>query len=295
MHEVVNIAAGFAGRIDGLNIVDAVEADIDFIKKASAMFPVLLLPGQNLTQQQQLDFAAKFGPIDHNKVALNTYSPGARSEFIEISNVGDESSTAEQVERRRLMDLGNRLWHTDSSYKEIPCHLSMLYGIKVTEKGGETQFVDLRAAYDALPEEMRTLIDGLAAAHSGMHARIALGFDRWSDIERQALAQDFPHPIVRTLPESGRKTLYLSSHASHIVGMPVPEGRILLQELTELATASANIYTHRWQPNDLVIWDNRCTMHRLRRYDVETAERVLRRVSTLDVAFSSRPAEPAID
>jgi alpha-ketoglutarate-dependent 2,4-dichlorophenoxyacetate dioxygenase len=274
---------GFAARLEGIQAAGASDADIATIKAALLDYPVLVLPGQTLGAEEQIAFGARFGPLETNEIAGQGYSPGIRKEMLEVSNVGDTNTDAEQIARRRQMDLGNRFWHTDGSYKAVPCHLSMLYGIRVASKDGETQFADMRAGYEAIPDEIKTEIEDMVAFHRGSQARVMIGFDKWTEAERAFIDAGAAYPLVRTLPDSGRKTIYLSAHASHIIGMPVPEGRVLLHELTEIAAARAHVYTHRWKVGDLVIYDNRCTMHRLRRYDVEKEQRILRRVATLDM------------
>ena len=289
---LVPLRPGFAARLENIRAATATETDIATIKAALLDYPVLVLPGQELSADEHIAFGSHFGPLETNAIAGQGYSPGVRAEMLEISNVGDTNVDTEQVARRRQMDLGNRFWHTDGSYKSVPCHLSMLYGIKVANKDGETQFADMRAGYDAIPDDIKAEIETMVAFHRGSQARVMIGFDKWLDSERAFIDAGAAYKLVRTLPETGRKTIFLSAHAAHIIGMPVPEGRVLLHELTEIATAPAHVYTHRWQIGDLVIYDNRCTMHRLRRYDVEREQRVLRRVATLDMANPScDPAE----
>jgi len=286
------IMPGFVARLEGVRAATASDEDITAIKAALRDYPVLLLPGQQLDAEDHIRFGSRFGPLETNEIAAQGYSPGIRKEMLEVSNVGDTNSDAEQIGRRRQMDLGNRFWHTDGSYKAVPCHFSMLYAIEVARKGGETQFADMRAGYDAIPDDIKAEIENMVAFHRGSQARVMIGFDKWTEAERAFIDAGAAYPLVRTLPESGRRTVYLSAHASHIIGMPVPEGRVLLHELTEIATIPAHVYTHRWRPRDLVIYDNRCTMHRLRRYDVEHEQRILRRVATLDTTNPARdPAQ----
>ena len=181
-----------------------------------------------------------------------------------------------------MFSLGNRLWHTDSSFKKTPAKYSMLHAHTVVPEGGETQFVDTRAAWDALPDRMKRQADALVVEHSIFTSRAKLGFTEFSEQERQATP-----PVLRRLvqvhPGSGRKALYLASHASHIIDWPVPEGRMLLQDLMEHATQPQFIHTHRWQVGDLVIWDNRCTMHRARAYDADAYRRDMRRATIQDL------------
>ena len=285
------IMPGFAAELTGIQAASASDGDLATIRATLLDYPVLVLPRQDLSGDEQLAFGARFGPLETNS-ASKDYSPGVRDEFVEISNVGAPGTDAEQLHRRRQMDLGNRFWHTDGSYKTVPCHLSMLYGLHVARTGGETQFADMRAGYDALPDDLKAEIADMVAFHRGSTARVMIGFDKWTEAERAFTDVGVAYDLVRTVPETGRKTIYLSAHAAHIIGMPVPEGRVLLHELTEIATAPEHVYSHRWREKDLVIYDNRCTMHRLRRYDVTTEQRVMRRVATLDMANASRdPAE----
>ena len=177
---------------------------------------------------------------------------------------------------------GNQLWHTDSSFKPTPAMASLLSGREVPPVGGETEFADLRAAYDALPDDTKAAIGGLVAEHSIAHSRAQIGFTDLQFGERELLPP-VPQRVVRTHPGSGRRTLYLAAHASHILDMPVPEGRLLLRDLTEHATQPQFVYRHVWRVGDLVIWDNRATMHRGRPFDDAKERRELRRVTTLDL------------
>jgi alpha-ketoglutarate-dependent 2,4-dichlorophenoxyacetate dioxygenase len=162
--------------------------------------------------------------------------------------------------------LGNRLWHTDSSFKAIPARYSLLSARAIPGEGGETQFADMRAAYDALPGTMKARLEGLVAEHSVLYSRSTIGFSDFTDEERARLPP-VPQMLVRTHPSSQRKTLYLASHAGWIRGMEIPEARMLLRELMEHATQREFVHTHRWKTGDLVMWDDRCTMHRAREFD----------------------------
>lgn len=288
--EITPLAPAFAASIAGVQAAGASDADVAAIRSAMTEYAVVVLPDQHMTEEEQVAFGSKFGPLDTNPLAAKGYNAGLREDLLNVTNVDDGHEPVAPTDRRRLLDLGNKLWHTDSSFKATTAHLSMLYGIKVAHHGGETQFADLRAGYEALSPDWKALIDSLVAAHSPIHSRVMMGFNDWhpDNLEQHVL---IAHDLVRTLPESGRRTLYLSAHASHIVGMPVPVGRMLLHELTELATTQNNVYTHTWRENDFVIWDNRCTMHRLRRYKASAEARVLRRVTTLDPTFP--PRDPA--
>jgi alpha-ketoglutarate-dependent 2,4-dichlorophenoxyacetate dioxygenase len=275
---------GFAARIEGIDAARATDDDIGAVKAAMVEHAVIVLPAQNLTAPQQVAFAAQFGPIDTNELAQKFHKPDIAQELVEPSN-NDPKQAANA--RLRIMELSNTIWHTDSSYKTVPAHLSMLYALEAASKGGETQFADMRAGYDGLPEDLKADIEDMVAEHCVMQRRLMLGYVHTPE-EREAFKPVAAYNIVRTLPESGRKTLYLSGHASHILGLPYAEGRVLLNELTERATVKDYVYTHKWTRNDLVIWDNRCTMHRICRYDVTKERRHLRRVATRDDAFPNR-------
>jgi len=244
-----------------------------------------------LSDAQQIDFAARFGPI---------HSPGQRArhtgikhrlertELADISNLDGDGKVLEVNAKRRLDWLANRLWHTDASFRAVPGALSLLYAHVVPDEGGDTEFADLRAAYDALDDAARRRIEGLVAMHSIWHSRGQLDVTRYTP-EELANLPPVPQRVVRTHPGSHRKTLYLAAHASHIEGMPVPDGRLLLMELMEHATQRQFVHGHKWRRGDLVIWDNRCTMHRARPFDT-TKVRDLRRVTTRDVASTLEQA-----
>ena len=285
------LAPGFACRIEGLDAAHPGEGELAAMKAAMVEYAVVVLPAQRLSEEAQIAFAERFGPLDTNTHASHQYNQGLRTDLLSISNAGDGESPAAASDRRRLLDIGNKFWHSDSSFKPVTGHFSMLYALKTPAEGGETQFADLRAAYDALSDEWKELVGPLVAEHSVFHAREMLGFNDWRPEQRAQPETHAAHDLVRTLPESGRKSLYLSSHACEIIGLSLPVGRMLLHELTELATTQGNVYTHKWSEHDLVIWDNRCTMHRLRRYHAGRDLRVLRRVTTVDPSFAARDRE----
>jgi alpha-ketoglutarate-dependent 2,4-dichlorophenoxyacetate dioxygenase len=186
-------------------------------------------------------------------------------------------------DRWRMFMLANQLWHTDSSFKRVPGKVSFLSAHEVPLSGGETEFADLRAAYDALDAATKERIDGLVAEHSIFYSRSLIGYTEFSNEERAALPA-VPQTLVRIHPGSGRKTLYLASHASHIIGWPVEQGRALLDELITFATQPCFVHQHRWRAGDLVVWDNRCTLHRGRPYDDANCRRDMRRTTVEDSA-----------
>ena len=213
-------------------------------------------------------------------------------EIGDISNLDEDSRLRARDDRKRLDSLGNRLWHTDASYMPVPVVLGMLFAVAVTPAspfgGGETEFADMRAAWDALPGEIQALCDPLVVEHDIFWSRGQIGFTEFLPGEREKYPPS-PQRLVRRHPGSKRKTLYLSAHASHIVGWPVADGRLLLNDLNTHATQRQFVYSHKWATGDLVIWDNRCTMHRGRPHD-ETRPRDLRRATTLDTGSTLEEA-----
>jgi alpha-ketoglutarate-dependent 2,4-dichlorophenoxyacetate dioxygenase len=189
--------------------------------------------------------------------------------------------------------LGNRLWHTDSSFKYLPARASLLYARKIPPIGGHTEFADLRAAYDALPDEFKARLEGLIAEHSLANSRLRTGFTNFTEAERAGLPP-VPQLIVRTLPETNRKTLYVASHAGRIFGLPDADGRALIDQLIEHATQRRFVYTHRWRVGDLVMWDDRCTMHRGTEFDDLRWTRDMQRATVSDVANSCEQESVAI-
>jgi alpha-ketoglutarate-dependent 2,4-dichlorophenoxyacetate dioxygenase len=200
--------------------------------------------------------------------------------LIDISNLGPSGEVLERDDRRRQYNLGNQLWHSDSSYKEIPARYSLLHAHVVPPEGGDTQFADMRAAYDMLPAKTKAMVEDLVCLHSRVLSKGALGFT-FTEQELEAFAP-VRQRLVRTHPKTGRKSLFLSSHGARIEGWPVPEGMMLLRELNEHATQREFVYAHKWQAGDLVMWDNRTTMHRATRFDDIAFPRDMRRTTVTD-------------
>jgi alpha-ketoglutarate-dependent 2,4-dichlorophenoxyacetate dioxygenase len=287
---VCPVTPGFVAEIGDVDLSRTLEpADLLAVKAAFTTYAVLIFPDQQLSQDQHLDFARNFGPLE-TTIALfrKDAKLRVRKEFADVSNLDADSKVWGENSRRRMFELGNRLWHTDSSFKRLPARASLLYARSVPPIGGHTEFADKRAAYDALPEDMKRRLHGLVAEHSIFNSRGRLGFTEFSDEEREGMPP-VPQAIVRVIPESGHKSLYLASHAGRIFGMSDAEGRALIDQLIAHATQRQFVYTHRWRLHDLVIWDNRCTMHRARPFDT-TKVRDLRRVTTRDVASTLEQA-----
>jgi len=245
---------------------------------------VLVFRDQPFADSEQLEFAQRLDGLLHTKLGINALQKSrfGHEALGDISNLDENGEIMQSDNRRRMYGLGNRLWHTDASFQDPPGRYSMLSAKTVPPVGADTEFADMRAAYDALPPEMKAQLEGLRVHHSIAYSRQTLGFE-FSQDEQEAL-RGAVHPLIRTLPRSGRRSLYLASHASRIVDWPVPEGRLLLRELIEHATQPEFVYRHAWRVGDLVIWDNRATMHRARPFDDTKYRRELRRVTTLDIA-----------
>jgi alpha-ketoglutarate-dependent 2,4-dichlorophenoxyacetate dioxygenase len=258
----------FVGAVTGVDLHrGASPAEVEAIERGMDRYAVLVFRNQPLDDETQLAFSRNFGALEQ---ATGDLAQGEQRrlsmEVNDISNVAKDGSLLARDDRRRLFGLGNMLWHSDSSFKAVPAKYSILSGRVVPPKGGNTEFADMRAAWDTLDEEMQATLEPLVCEHTQIHSRGTLGFTEFTDDERRRFAPVLQR-LVRVHPVTGRKSLFLSSHAGAIVGWPVPEARALLRDLTEHATQRERVHAHVWQADDLVIWDNRTTMHRARRYD----------------------------
>jgi len=255
--------------------VAAIEAGMD--KHA-----VLVFPGQDITDEQQTAFTLNFGALETTEGGhvLKPHEKRLALHFADVSNLGLDNKPRPRDDRGRMFNLGNRLWHTDSSFRATPAKYSLLSGrvIPPPEAGGNTEFADMRAAYDALDDQTKAEIEDLVCEHSLMHSRALLGFTDLTE-EEKASFKPVLQRLVRTHPVTGRKSLLLASHAGTILGWPVPEARSFLRDLTEHATQRQFVYSHVWRPFDLVMWDNRQTMHRVRRFDDMKYVRDVRRTT----------------
>ena len=271
--------AAEAGAIDLRAAADP--ATLGEIRAAMDQFAVLVFRGQPFTDEEQLAFAKRLDGALHAKTGAAVVKKNrfGNEALTDISNVDESGGLLKADDRRRAYALGNRLWHTDASFQDPAGRYSMLSAKVVPPVAADTEFADMRAAYDALDEETRNRIEGLRAHHSIAYSREVLGF-KFSQEEQEKL-KGAVHPLVRTNPHTGRRSLYLASHASQIVGWPVAEGRLLLRDLIEHATQPQFVYRHPWRVGDLVIWDNRATIHRGRRFDINQP-RELRRTTTND-------------
>ena len=277
----------FAAEVAGVDIGRPLDqAAIAALWQAIDRYAVLVFRGQDLDDERQMDFARQFGELEIPRSGRADVKRRLRAEMSDISNLDEQGRVRRRDDTRRFDQLGNRLWHTDGSFRRIPAALSMLYAHRVPRPSplgkGETEFADLRAAHDALPAATKAEIEDLVALHDIAWSRAQLGFTELLFGEKDVLPP-VPQRLVRVHPGSKRKTLYLAAHASAIVDWPLPDGRLLVRELIEHATRRDFVYRHEWREGDLVIWDNRCTMHRGRAFD-EREIRDLRRATTRDIS-----------
>lgn len=276
----------FFARVDGVDLAHVDEQVFTALEDAFAQNLVLHFPGQHLTQEEHVAFSRRLGPLEI--VTLGASIDGGRTTLPEInrvSNLNLENKIRGADDQRRLHSMANRLWHTDSSFKHVPSKCSLLYARKVPSKGGNTEYANMQAAYDDLPEAMKRRIEGLTVMHDAFISRAKIGFSDFP-AETKAAHPPVQQVLVRVHPVNGRRSLYLASHASHIVGWPEDEGRALLAELTDHATQAKYVHSHRWSPGDLVMWDNRHTMHRATPYESMMEERDLHRTTVQDVGNS---------
>jgi alpha-ketoglutarate-dependent 2,4-dichlorophenoxyacetate dioxygenase len=265
-------------------------ADVAAIDAGMDRYGVLVFPDQRISDEEQLAFTRNFGEIENAQGGNITKDHEYRLQhgMIDVSNLDQHGQPYDRNDRRRMFNLGNRLWHSDSSYRAVPAKYSLLSARTVASRGGNTEFADMRAAYDALDEEMKALVEDLICEHSLLYSRGSMGFTELSEDER-AMFKPVRQRLVRTHPVTGRQSLFLSSHIGTIVGWQIPEARDLIRDLVEHATQRQFVYAHAWKEYDLVIWDNRQTMHRVRRFD-ESQPRDMRRTT---VAGTSMTADQA--
>jgi alpha-ketoglutarate-dependent 2,4-dichlorophenoxyacetate dioxygenase len=284
----------FVGEVSGIDATSPLSRDeVAAIEAGMDRYAVLVFRDQQVGDEQQMAFSRHFGALEDARGGNITKPEDKRLQvgMNDVSNLGPDGQPLDRDSRQRLFNLGNMLWHSDSSFRAIPAKYSVLSARVVNLTGGNTEFADMRAAYDALDADSKAEIEGLVCEHSLMYSRGSLGILDYSEEER-AMFRPVRQRLVRTHPVTGRKSLYLSSHAGAIVGMPMPEGRILLRDLTEHATQPRFVYVHTWRPWDLVMWDNRQTMHRVRRYD-ESQSRDMRRTTVAGDAPTTVQVEAA--
>jgi alpha-ketoglutarate-dependent 2,4-dichlorophenoxyacetate dioxygenase len=246
---------------------------------------VLVFRDQSLSVQDQIDFAQRLDGRLHTKVGVAAIAKNRLGDVPvgDISNIGPDGKILPPDDRRRIYSLANRLWHTDGSFQDPAGRYSTLHACVLPPVRSDTEFADMRAAYDALDDETRTLLEGLTAHHSIAYSRQTLGFT-FSEEEQNQL-KGAVHPMIRVNPRTRRRSVYVASHANRVMEWPLAEGRLLIWDLISRATRPESVYSHEWRTGDLVIWDNLATMHRGTRFDDRTYRRELRRVTTIDVAY----------
>jgi alpha-ketoglutarate-dependent 2,4-dichlorophenoxyacetate dioxygenase len=281
------IALHFAAQVSGVDLRSKLSsADVAAIEAGMDRYAVLVFPDQRIDDDEQLAFTRNFGEIEAAQGGNITkdHEYRLRHGMIDVSNLDQHGQPYDRNDRRRMFNLGNRLWHSDSSYRAVPAKYSLLSARTVATRGGNTEFADMRAAYDALYEEMQALVEDLICEHSLLYSRGSMGFTELSEDER-AMFKPVRQRLVRRHPVTGRKSLFLSSHIGTIVGWQIPEARDLIRELIEHATKPQFVYAHAWKEYDLVMWDNRQTMHRVRRFD-ESQPRDMRRTTVAGTAMT---------
>jgi alpha-ketoglutarate-dependent 2,4-dichlorophenoxyacetate dioxygenase len=278
---VTPLSADFGAEIVGVDLAQPVPREIFLeIDAAFVRFAFLVFPDQPVNDDQQLAFTRLFGELEINP----QYAGGRmfrRDDVADFTNVDADDSLMRAHDARRMFNIGNQLWHTDSSFKHVPAKCSILSAREISPVGGQTEFADLRAAYDSLPPEMKMQLEGLVAEHSVFRSRSQIGFSEFN----QEIHDRFPpvqQMIVRRHFESSRRSLYLAAHASHVIGWPVEKGRKLIEDLIAFATEPQFVYRHRWRMADVLVWDNRCTMHRGKPYDDTRYRRIMHNTKAAD-------------
>lgn len=275
--EIRQIHDLFAGEVSGADLREPLsQDDVAAIEAGMDQYAVLVFRGQDITDEQQIAFSKNFGEIEAKKGG-NIRAESRVNELInDVSNLDNNNKPFNREDRFRYFNLGNHLWHSDSSFRAIPAKYSLLSGRKIPSEGGDTEFADMRAAYDALDSKTKSDIEDLVCEHSQIYSRGKLGFT-FND-EEYDLMKPVRQAMVRSHPVTGRKSIYLSAHAGAIIDMPLPEAKLFLMNLSEFATDRRFVYAHKWTQHDLVMWDNRQVMHRARSYD-ESQPRDMRRTT----------------
>lgn len=281
--EIWPVTDGFVAEVGDVDVTRLSDADWNIIEDAYHTYGVLVVPEQDLDHESHVAFARRFGEIDHSmQKSLEVDDERLPGTIADVSNLGPDGRVMAADDRLLLFGRANQLWHTDSSFKPVPANASCLYLRAIPPVGGHTEFADARAAYDELPDELRERAEGRVAVHSIATSRARLGFAMTD--EENANYPRVPQALIRTHRATGRKSIYTASHAGRIIDMPDDEASALLDSLMAHATQRKYVYTHRWRPNDLVIWDNRCMLHRGRPFDDVRWARDAQRATSLDVA-----------
>jgi alpha-ketoglutarate-dependent 2,4-dichlorophenoxyacetate dioxygenase len=276
----------FAAEASAIDLREARDRDtLASIRAGMDEHAVLVFRQQQFTIQEQVDFVMRLDGRMHTKTGISALMKNRLGDVPlgDISNVDADGRILPREDRKRQYSLANRLWHTDGSFQDPAGRYSALFAVNLPPVRSDTQFADMRAAYDALDADLKKTLDGLHAHHSIAYSRQTLGFE-FSESEKDAL-KGAVHPMVRVNPRTKRKSVYVASHAFRVVEWPVPEGRLLIWDLMARATQPHLVYSHEWRPGDLVIWDNLATMHRGTAFDDGQYRRELRRATSIDVPY----------
>jgi len=264
-------------EVVGIDVKNVDDATFKAIVDAFNEYSVLLFRGQSLTDEEQVEFSRRFGPLETTirSIASQEKTP---EHIANLSNVDAEDRLIPAGDKRNIFNAGNQMWHTDSSFKKVPAMASLLSAREIPPEGGETQYASMRVGYARLPEDLQRFLEGKVVIHSFVYSR-GLIDDGLLPPEHAAQVPPVRQALVRVNSVNGRKAFYVGSHACEIVGMPTPEARALLRELREAATRPELVYTHRWRVGDLVMWDNRCMLHRGRPWNESRYRRVMHRTT----------------
>ena len=272
----------FGAEVGGIDLRETTSPnDVALLEAGMDKFAVLVFRQQFIGDDDQLAFTRNFGSLLNGANMTKTDHLRLNPAFADVSNLDTNNNVLERNDRRRAFSLGNRLWHSDASFRATPARYSLLSGRVVPPSGGNTEFADMRAAYESLTNDEKLEVENLVCLHSLIFSRSRLGFNDYTNEERSAM-EPVRHPLLRIHPVTGRKSLFLSAHVGGIDDWLTPEALIFLSDLTEHATQRRFVYSHEWQTGDLVMWDNRQTMHRSRRFDDLSFTRDMRRTTTID-------------
>ena len=287
-HKLHPLFAAEASAVDLRHVHDA--ATLAQIRAGMDEHAVLVFRDQAFSSEEQLAFATRLDGELHRKTGISVLHKSRFGDeaLTDVSNVGADGKLLDADDRKRQYGIANRLWHTDASFQDPRGRYSMLAALVLPQVAADTEFADMRAAYDTLADETKASLQGLRVHHSIAYSRVTLGFE-FSDEESDRLKGAI-QPLVLENPRTGRRSIYLASHASRILDRPVPDGRLLLRDLMEHATRPELVYRHAWRSGDFLIWDNRATMHRARPFDDTVHRREMRRVTTLDTGDPARVA-----
>ena len=270
--DIAPTGATLGAVVSGVRLAELDPAGVAVIEAAWHEHAVLIFPNQNLSEKEHLAFSRRFGCLEIGLRRSGT--PG----ISHLTNVDEQGQVLPPEHLARRFQNGNQLWHSDSSYKRVGAKASILAAQVVPDEGGQTEWADMRAAYDALPKDMKDWLEGKIAVHSYRFSHAWHGGEEILDSGELDRLPPVEHPLVRIHPDTGRKSLFVGRHASHIQGQDQAQSRQLLRELTEGACRPPRVWSHRWMPGDVVMWDNRCVLHRGRDWPADAA-RVMRRTT----------------